>query len=250
MIRLGEDRSNRAKWAGLLVLSFFLHASIIGALVLVPEQTIKKFTSAMDFTIVKNEPKPEPKKKPDSPKEKPKPEARKEPKKAKPPEEKKEALPPPPEIKKFEMSKDSFTGEGTWGLKAEIGDNRVGSFTGTPDGGIKKLGSGANAQAPETPKPPKPKKIVIKEKPKVLEEVTIPYPAEARKLEIQGDVKLEVTINEKGIVTAVTVLKDPGGGLGEAAAKALKKFRFSPAVTDDGKPVSYTIKYLYSFVLD
>jgi periplasmic protein TonB len=248
MIRLGEEKSDHKKWAGLLVLSFFLHASIIGALVLVPEQAIKKFTSAMDFTVVKSEPKPP--KKVEPPKEKPKPEPRKEPKKAVKPEEKKE-IPPPPEIKKFEMSKDSFTtGEGTWGLKADIGDSRVGSFTGTPDGGIKKLGTGTKSEAQAPPKPPKPKKVVVKDKPKVLEEVTIPYPPEARKLEIQGDVKLEVTIDEKGTVTRVTILEDPGGGLGEAAAKALKKFRFSPAVTDEGKPVSYTIKYLYSFVLD
>jgi TonB family protein len=249
MIRLGEDKTDHKRWAGLLVLSFFLHASIIGALVLVPEQTIQKFTSAMDFTVVKEAPKPP--KKTESPVEKPRPEVKKEPKKIKPPEEKKETLPPPPlEIKKFEMSQESFTGEGTWGLKAEIGDSRIGSFSGTPDGGIKKLASGPPSQVAAPPKPPKPKKLVVKEKPKVLEEVTIPYPAEARRLEIQGDVKLEVTINEKGIVTSVTVLKDPGGGLGEAAAKALKKFRFSPAVTSNGKPIPYTIKYLYSFVLD
>ena len=253
MIRLEEDRTGRGRWTGLLGLSLFLHASIIGALVLVPEQTIRRFTSAMDFSVVKEEKKAppprtvEPPRKPEPPKPAPV-----KIKKAKAPETPPEVPPPPPppEPKKFEMSETSFDGEGTWGINAEIGENRIGSFSGTKDGTGKTASASGQDQPKEEPKPPKPKKVVVKDKPKVLEEVTIPYPAEAKKLEITGDVKLKVTVNEKGVVTAVTVIQDPGGGLGEAAAKALKKFRFAPAMTDDGKAVPYTITYIYSFVLD
>lgn len=261
MIRLGDERISRRRWPIYIVLSFFLHASFIGALVLVPEQSIKRFTSAMDFSVTKDEKKQEPPEKIEKPpeeeeteeesppavKKKIKKNAKKEPEV----NEEKEEPPPPPEVKKFQMSESSFTGDGTWGIKADIGENRIGSFSGTAKETKKtSQSSAAGAGVKEKPKPKQPKKIVIKEKPKVIDEITIPYPTEARRLEIEGDVKLEVSINEKGTVTNVKILKDPGGGLGMAAAKALKKFRFSPARTQYGKAVPYTIKYIYSFVLD
>jgi TonB family protein len=235
-------------------LSLFLHASIIGALVWVPEQAMRRFTSAMNFSVVKED-KKEPEKvlkKEETKKEETKPPENKDKKvrpAVKPKDDKKpETPPPPPETKKFQMSEESFSGNGDWGIAADIGEERIGSFSGTGKENTKTHES--PLPPPPPPPPPPPKKVVIKDKPSVLDEVTIPYPAEARRLEIEGDVKLEVSINEKGMVTKVKILEDPGGGLGEAAAKALKKFRFSPARTDEGKAVPYKIKYVYSFVLD
>lgn len=255
MIRLKEDKENSRRWTVLLALSFFLHASIIGALVFVPDQTIRRFTSSMDFSVVKDEKKEEPLQEKEEIKDEEKPETKPPPVKKKvmpkPAKEEKAEEPPPPEVKKFEMSETSFDGDGTWALSVDIGDNRIGSVTGTAKETVKTTGPSTGDGPPqEKPRPKNPKKIVIKEKPKVVNEVTIPYPDEARRLEIEGDVKLEVYISEKGTVTKVKVLKDPGCGLGEAAAKALKKFKFSPAMTEDGKTVPYKIKYIYSFVLD
>lgn len=252
MIRLEEHRVGRKRWPVILGLSLFLHASIIGALVFVPEQAMHRFTSAMNFSVVKEEEKKPEKtvKKEEKKQEEEKPLEKKE-KKIRPtmkPKETPKPEPPPPETKKFQMSEESFSGNGDWGLAADIGEERLGSFSGTGKKNVKTHETPPTPPPP--PPPPPPKKVVIKEKPGVVEEVTIPYPAEARRLEIEGDVKLEVSINEKGLVTQVKILKDPGGGLGEAAAKALKKFKFSPARTDAGKAVPYKIKYVYSFVLD
>jgi TonB family protein len=256
MIRLEDDRAGSKRWPVILGLSIFLHASIIGALVLVPEQAMRRFTSAMNFSVVKDkkkepekvlekkEEKKEEKKPPEKKDKKPRPAVK--PKDDKKPEQ---PPPPPPETKKFQMSQESFSGNGDWGISADIGEERLGSFTGAGKENTK-THEAPLPLPPPPPPPPPPKKVVIRDKPAVIEEVTIPYPAEARRLEIEGDVKLEVSINEKGMVTKVKILKDPGGGLGEAAAKALKKFKFSPAITDQGKAVPYKIKYVYSFVLD
>ena len=257
MIRLAEAAEGRKKWPFYVVFSFFLHASIIGALVFVPEQSIKKFTSAMDFSVEKEKKEARPpskkveeEKKEEKKEEKAKPIVRKKPKKAmeKPPEP---PPPKPPEVKKFEMDKDSFSNGGTFGINVDIGESRIGSAAGTAKEVEKtKEAPVVEYVPPPPPKPKKPKKLVLKEKPKVVEEVTIPYPSEARRLEIEGDVVLEVHISPKGNVVKVRILKNPGGGLGKAAAKALKKFRFSPAILDSGESVPYKIKYVYSFELD
>ncbi len=257
MIRLAEAAEGRKKWPFYVVFSFFLHASIIGALVLVPEHSVKRFTSTMDFSVEeeKEEAKPPPKKAEEEKKEEIKEEEAKPivKKKLKKVQEKPPEPPPPkpPEVKKFEMDKDSFAEGGTFGVNVDIGESRIGSATGTAKEGEKTKEAPFIEVEPTPPsKPKKPKKLVLKNKPKVVEEVTIPYPAEARRLEIEGDVMLEVQINSKGSVIKVRVLKDPGGGLGKAAAKALKKFRFSPAILDNGEAVPYKIKYVYSFELD
>ena len=82
-----------------------------------------------------------------------------------------------------------------------------------------------------------------------LGEETIPYPEEAKKAEIEGQVTLKVTIDDKGSVVSVVVMGGPGYGLNEAARDALKRFRFKPA-TKGGQPVGYTFLYKYSFWLD
>ncbi|MFH1435581.1 MAG: TonB family protein, partial [Pseudomonadota bacterium] len=218
MIRLAEAAEGRKNWPFYVVLSFFLHASIIGALVFVPEQSVKRFTSAMDFSVEeeKEEAKPPPVKEEEEKKEEEaKPVIKKMPKKVqeKAPEP---PPPPPPEVKKFEMDKDSFADGGTFGVNVDIGESRIGSAAGTAkEGGKTSSAPVVEFEPPPPPKPKEPKKLALKEKPKVVEEVTIPYPAEARRLEIEGDVMLEVHISSKGSVVKVRILKDPGGGLGK-----------------------------------
>jgi protein TonB len=90
----------------------------------------------------------------------------------------------------------------------------------------------------------------LSRKPEVTRQVVIPYPDEARRKGIEGTVILRVEVRKDGTVRSVRVLKDPGSGLGEAARKAMTRFRFSPARNKRGRPVDYRLVYKYTFVLD
>ena len=59
----------------------------------------------------------------------------------------------------------------------------------------------------------------------------------ARRRGIQGDVIVQAYFDENGIVTTLKVLKGLGYGLDENAIRALKAWRFSPALRN-GLPVS------------
>lgn len=85
--------------------------------------------------------------------------------------------------------------------------------------------------------------------PEVVSEVKIPYPPEAKKAEVEGDVVFTVTIDEEGFVENVSLVKGPGYGLDEAARDALKRYRFSPA-TRGGERVGYRFEFRYRFILD
>lgn len=85
--------------------------------------------------------------------------------------------------------------------------------------------------------------------PQILGEVKIPYPEEAKKNEIEGSVRLKVTLDAEGAVQTVAVISGPGYGLNEAARDALRRFRFKPA-TKGGENVGYTFVYTYTFLLD
>jgi TonB family protein len=65
------------------------------------------------------------------------------------------------------------------------------------------------------------------------------FPLEARKGKIEsGDVSLEITVSEKGRVSDIQVLSDPGHGFAKEAVTAVKRWKFKPAVTKDGRKVS------------
>jgi protein TonB len=85
--------------------------------------------------------------------------------------------------------------------------------------------------------------------PTVIGDVRIPYPEDARSRGIEGTVVLSVLVDETGQVRAVKVLSGPGSGLDQAAAKAVERIRFRPAIRK-GKPVAAQITYRYTFLLD
>jgi periplasmic protein TonB len=89
---------------------------------------------------------------------------------------------------------------------------------------------------------------LVDTQPELLEEVKIPYPAEARRLLVAGSVVVRLTIDADGRVVRVSVVSGPGHGLNEAAVDALKNFRFRPA-TRGGKPTATQIVYTYTFSL-
>jgi protein TonB len=243
--------------------SFVLHGAIAAALFLAPAEARDHILGKVDFTVQKKvrETKP-PEKKPEQKTQKPDEEeivkvAKRKPAARKPMEDPPPEAPPPAPPPKFQMSGETFAGDGTWALAAEVGESRFGSLSGEGEYDKKaekkvdkpaKTGTGGSKKSAKGFSPAKPGEV--KEKPKVVLEQQIPYPAEARKLGIEGKVRLRVDINKKGRVVGVQVLKDPGGGLGKAAAKAIKGFLFSPAIGLNGKPVDYRITYTYVFKLE
>jgi protein TonB len=85
--------------------------------------------------------------------------------------------------------------------------------------------------------------------PQLIGEIKIAYPEEAKKADVEGTVRLKVSLDPEGNVTDVVVMTGPGYGLNEAARDALKRFRFKPA-TKGGEAVGYTFIYSYTFLLD
>lgn len=64
----------------------------------------------------------------------------------------------------------------------------------------------------------------------------IEYPRAARLAEIEGRVFLKFIVDEKGNVSSPTVIKDIGGGCGDAAIAGIKKVKFKPG-SNGGEPV-------------
>ena len=102
----------------------------------------------------------------------------------------------------------------------------------------------------DTSRPPEPvPEVFVAERPRVLDEVKAAYPADAQRMGIEGYVDAKLLISEKGDVIEVKIIKTAGHGFDEAARAALKKFKFSPARTSDGKAVPTNIVYKYRFEL-
>ena len=149
--------------------------------------------------------------------------------------------PPPPEAKPAEpppvvvgLTLRSTTTAGTF--DAPVGNTLTGK---TPD----------KAADPSSVRPAPVPLYELDSQPTVIGEVRIPYPEDARSRGIEGTVVLSVLVDETGHVRTVKVLSGPGGGLDQAAAKAVERIRFRPA-TRKGQPVAAQITYRYTFLLD
>jgi protein TonB len=75
------------------------------------------------------------------------------------------------------------------------------------------------------------------------------YPEGARRASLEGDVKLEIDVSERGEVVSVRVVRSAGSGFDEAAERIVRRFRFRPAVRD-GRPVPARIQWTYKFRLE
>lgn len=76
----------------------------------------------------------------------------------------------------------------------------------------------------------------------------VDYPPRALAEELEGVVRLWVTLDERGQVVTVEVRSEPGLGLGDAAREALSRARFEPA-RRGAEPVSSAFEYVYRFEL-
>ena len=89
----------------------------------------------------------------------------------------------------------------------------------------------------------------VSELPVLIDEIKAPYPPAAKKEGIEGQVILQLTIDDHGKVAAVKRISGPGHGLDQAAERAAAQFRFKPAKYN-GLAVATQIRYVYSFEID
>jgi periplasmic protein TonB len=72
------------------------------------------------------------------------------------------------------------------------------------------------------------------------------YPRQALDAGFEGSVTLKIVIDATGHVRRAVVIQDPGYGLGPAAAKSVRRFRFKPGQVN-GKPTAvewtFTVTY-------
>jgi protein TonB len=73
------------------------------------------------------------------------------------------------------------------------------------------------------------------------------YSDDARKAKYMGTVVLQVTITPDGRAVNISILKDPGMGLGEKAVESVRTWKFRPAAGPNGKivPVSVPIEVTF-----
>jgi len=112
----------------------------------------------------------------------------------------------------------------------------VGGRANGPSGNVRQGGFGsvvAGAGAPQTHAVSDAafKPVVILSKPNPV------YPAEARKLHIEGDVILSVVFEASGKLDVLSVVQGLGHGMDQAAIQAAENIRFKPAERD-GRPVN------------
>ena len=87
-------------------------------------------------------------------------------------------------------------------------------------------------------------------KPKSIKSARPKYPEYAKKMRIEGSVRLSFILDEKGIVQDVKIIKaTPENTFENAALTAVKNWRFTPA-TKDGKAVKVKMVITLNFRLD
>ncbi len=155
----------------------------------------------------------------------------------------------------FGVTMNSVSKTGTSGFKVKVGntlmtDDKTGWENGKPKKIGKFVGEADEAQdgsnEPEDSGPPP--KIVTKPIPKKV--FRPKYTKLAEEEEIEGKIILSLTIDKKGNVIKAKIIKGLGYGLDENALKAVKKFKFLPAVLSNGKTKKTRITYTINFILE
>ena len=157
--------------------------------------------------------------------------------------------PPPPDNKppppiNIGLSLSSTTQGGAFA--APVGN----TLYGKPD---EKAHPPSEARPYQAPPGPPPVKFVpsyqLSENPTILTDYKPPYPEEAKKEGLEGQVVLELVIDAEGRVTAAKVLHGDGHGFDEAAVQGARKLRFKPAKLN-GEAVETKITYTMTFLLN
>jgi periplasmic protein TonB len=77
----------------------------------------------------------------------------------------------------------------------------------------------------------------------------IPYPPDARRAGVEGQVVLVLRVDVRGAVAGVRVVDAPSPALAQAAEEGARRFRFTPALLE-GAPVETEIRFTYTFLLE
>jgi TonB family protein len=85
--------------------------------------------------------------------------------------------------------------------------------------------------------------------PKLLESVDPHYTEEARHARLHGVCLLSLVVDSKGLPQDISVIRSLGMGLDKNAIKAVKKFKFSPAMKDGTTPVPVRLTIEINFHL-
>ncbi len=140
------------------------------------------------------------------------------------------------------------------GVQGGVQGGVVGGVLGGTLGGVVGGTPGGTGEAKEAPpEPPKPDEGPLRvggdvKAPLVTHRVEPIYTDPARKAKITGVVIVEAIIDKDGNVDKVHVLKGLGMGLSEAAADAVKHWKFKPG-TLNGEPVDVIFNLTVNFTL-
>ncbi len=75
------------------------------------------------------------------------------------------------------------------------------------------------------------------------------YPEEAKRLGIEGSLKVKLVVDEEGRVADRELVNRLGYGLDELALKLAKRLRFEPAIDTEGRSVAAVVVWTFHFTL-
>jgi periplasmic protein TonB len=159
--------------------------------------------------------------------------------------------PPPPSTEAARPAEDAVVVAGI-ALESTSG---AGTFT-VAVGNTLHAAPGQVARDPGAAKPYKAERYAaasdLAELPEVLNRGAVDirryYPKEALHRGVEGEVILRLTIDADGSIAEAAVVKDPGAGMGPAALRAVREFRFAPGKAS-GVPVATSIPFVIRFVI-
>ena len=127
-------------------------------------------------------------------------------------------------------------------------DSGPGTGTGTADTGkrppVREEPASRETVVQDRPVRPGPDVVL----PVAIERAEPRYPDIARRARVAGVAVLQAVIDRTGSVVDVSVLRDPGLGCGEAAAEAVRMWRYRPA-TRHGRPIAVILTVTVTFRL-
>jgi periplasmic protein TonB len=214
------------------------------------------------------EPEPEPEKAVE-PEPLPEPEPEPEPEKAPPPEPKEappREAPPPAEPPPAAVAGPTGEPAPGWAVEApnadqpyQIGDVPVGQTrapggrgkggtgggTGTGGGGTGPAASGGDDTVSVAAIKTMPQPIGDTD----FVDATRDYPPDARRLGVEGQVKVRLKVDATGMVASRALVTRLGHGLDELALKLAQRLRFKPAIDTADRPVPATVVWTFTFTL-
>jgi len=122
---------------------------------------------------------------------------------------------------------------------AGFGDTGVASASGIARAAVRTSGFGDAVSAPSSASRARSSVQPAVTVAQILEKPRPAYTEEARRLQIEGEVQLEILFGASGEIQILRVVRGLGHGLDENAAQAARTIRFLPA-RKDGRPVDST----------